>query len=132
MFSTMVRRGNKKCGTRKQSTSSCVLCVFLCQFPFFFPTPLFEPRYYKHRKDFPIYVWSTKGHSLEEFLTLGTTQLFASKNSSKYYQTEKKKKKTAVHAEQVALTLQKHSSQFKQWHFPKSLLSGITSANSQG
>lgn len=70
-----------------------VFCVFSCvNFLFFSPTPLFEPRYYKHRKDFPIYVWSTKGHSLEEFLTLGTTQLFASKNSSKYYQTEKKKK----------------------------------------
>lgn len=108
----------------------CSVC-FLVSISLFFPTPLFEPRYYKHRKDFPIYVWSTKGHSLEEFLTLGTTQLFASKNSSKYYQTEKKKK-TAVRAEQVALTLQKHSSQFKQWHFPKSLLSGITSANSQG
>lgn len=70
----------KKWHKERAKTQVLVFCVFSCAkfLPFFFPTPLFEPRYYKHRKVFPIYVWSTQGHSLEEFLTLGTTELFAS------------------------------------------------------
>lgn len=71
---------HKKNATRRETkrTFSRFVCFLVSGF-FLFPYPLFEPQYYKHRKDFPIYIWSTKGHSLEEFLTLGTAELLAGK-----------------------------------------------------
>lgn len=81
MFSAVARRGYTRKVSQEERQNACsrILFVFWCQVPFFFLTPSFEPRHYKHRKDFPIYIWSTKGHSLEEFLALGTAELLAGK-----------------------------------------------------